>query len=81
MLVTVEEGAVGGFGAQVLHAMAEDGLLDRGLKIRSLALPDRFIDHDSPQKMYDAAGLNAAQIVATILAALDRDARGLLHRA
>ncbi len=81
MLVTVEEGAVGGFGSQVLHAMAEDGLLDRGLKIRSLALPDRFIDHDSPQKMYDAAGLNAAQIVATILSALDRDARGLLHRA
>jgi 1-deoxy-D-xylulose-5-phosphate synthase len=61
--------------------MAEDGLLDHGLKVRSLALPDRFIDHDSPQKMYDAAGLNASQIVATILTALDRDARGKLHRA
>jgi 1-deoxy-D-xylulose-5-phosphate synthase len=75
MLVTVEEGAVGGFGAQVLHAMAAEGLLDRGLKIRSLTLPDSFLDHDSPQKMYDAAGLNAKQIVANVLAALGRDAR------
>jgi 1-deoxy-D-xylulose-5-phosphate synthase len=56
----------------VLHALAEDGLLDRGLRIRTLALPDRFLDHDSPQKMYDAAGLNARQIVDTILATLDR---------
>jgi 1-deoxy-D-xylulose-5-phosphate synthase len=75
MLVTVEEGAVGGFGAQVLHAMAAEGLLDRGLKIRSLTLPDAFLDHDSPQKMYDAAGLNAKQIVANVLAALGRDVR------
>jgi 1-deoxy-D-xylulose-5-phosphate synthase len=56
----------------LLHALAEDGLLDRGLRIRTLALPDRFLDHDSPQKMYDAAGLNARQIVDTILATLDR---------
>jgi 1-deoxy-D-xylulose-5-phosphate synthase len=72
VLVTVEEGAIGGFGSHVLHALAEDGLLDRGLRIRTLALPDRFLDHDSPQKMYDAAGLNARQIVDTILATLDR---------
>jgi 1-deoxy-D-xylulose-5-phosphate synthase len=72
VLVTVEEGAIGGFGSHLLHALAEDGLLDRGLRIRTLALPDRFLDHDSPQKMYDAAGLNARQIVDTILATLDR---------
>jgi 1-deoxy-D-xylulose-5-phosphate synthase len=73
VLVTVEEGAVGGFGAHVLQALAAEGLLDRGLKIRTLTLPDRFIDQDSPQKMYDAAGLNAKQIVETILSALDRE--------
>jgi uncharacterized protein YjbI with pentapeptide repeats len=76
-----QQGGGNGFGSQVLHAMAEDGLLDRGLKIRSLVLPDRFLDHDSPQKMYDAAGLNAAQIVATILAALDRQSHAQRHLA
>jgi len=73
VLVTVEEGSVGGFGAHVLQAMAEEGLLDNGLKVRTLHLPDVFIEHDSPQKMYDAAGLNARQIVDRVLDALGRE--------
>jgi 1-deoxy-D-xylulose-5-phosphate synthase len=67
MLITVEEGAMGGFGAFVLHALARNGLLDQGLKIRTLTLPDRFIEHDTPVRMYDEAGLNAAQIVRAAL--------------
>jgi len=72
VLITVEEGSMGGFGAMVLHDFAAVGLLDRGLKIRTLALPDRFIDHDAPAKQYDEAGLNASGIIATALAALGR---------
>jgi 1-deoxy-D-xylulose-5-phosphate synthase len=63
VVLTVEEGSTGGFGALVLHDFAASGLLDRGMKIRTLLLPDRFIDHDSPTKQYDMAGLNADQIV------------------
>ena len=74
VLITVEEGAVGGFGSHVLQFLATEGLLDRGVKIRPMVLPDLFIDHDKPEKMYDQAGLNAAQIVATALAALGSDA-------
>ncbi len=74
MLITVEEGALGGFGAFVLHTLARDGLLDRGLKIRTLTLPDRFIDHDTPARMYDEAGLNAAQIVRAALDGFGREA-------
>jgi 1-deoxy-D-xylulose-5-phosphate synthase len=73
VLVTVEEGAIGGFGSQVLQFLATDGLLDRGLKVRPMVLPDRFIDQDKPELMYDAAGLNAPQIVATVLATLGRE--------
>jgi 1-deoxy-D-xylulose-5-phosphate synthase len=73
VLITVEEGAIGGFGSQVLQFLATEGLLDRGLKVRPMALPDRFIDQDRPERMYDAAGLNAPQIVATVLATLGRD--------
>jgi 1-deoxy-D-xylulose-5-phosphate synthase len=62
VLITVEEGSVGGFGSHVLDFLARSGLLDRGLKIRPMALPDIFIDQDKPEKMYDIAGLNAAQI-------------------
>jgi 1-deoxy-D-xylulose-5-phosphate synthase len=72
VLVTIEEGAIGGFGSQVLHALATGGLLDHGLKVRPMVLPDSFIDHDSPGVQYDAAGLNARHIVATVLAALGR---------
>ena len=70
VVVTVEEGSVGGFGAMVLHDFASAGLLDRGLRIRTMTLPDRFLDQDAPIKQYEDAGLNAAQIVQTALAAL-----------
>ncbi|HYR67452.1 MAG TPA: transketolase C-terminal domain-containing protein, partial [Reyranella sp.] len=70
VFITVEEGAIGGFGSHVLQYLATAGLLDRGLKVRSMILPDHFIDHDKPQSQYDQAGLNAKQIVATALTAL-----------
>jgi len=76
VLITVEEGAVGGFAAHVLQYLATQGLLDSGLKIRPLTLPDRFIPHEKPQIQYDLAGLNAPQIVATAVAALGREAVG-----
>ena len=69
-LITIEEGAVGGFGAFVLHLLAQHGALDRGLKVRTLTLPDIFQDQDKPEAMYAAAGLNAEGVVATVLAAL-----------
>jgi 1-deoxy-D-xylulose-5-phosphate synthase len=72
VLITIEEGSIGGFGAQVLQHLAESGALDSGLKIRTMALPDIFIDHDAPFAQYEAAGLNASGIVATALAALGR---------
>ncbi len=75
VLITLEEGAIGGFASQVLHYLAISGLLDRGLKVRPMCLPDRFLDHDTPEKMYAAAGLDAPHIVAAVLAALGRDAR------
>ena len=73
VLITLEEGAMGGFGAFVLHYLAREGALDRGLKIRTLTLPDLFQDHDSPAAMYSAAGLDADGIVRTALAALGRN--------
>ena len=73
VLVTIEEGSRGGFGAFVLHLLAEKGALDRGLKIRTMTLPDVFLDHDSPFAMYDAARLNARHITATVLDALGRE--------
>lgn len=73
VLLTLEEGAMCGFGALVLHELAATGRLDRGLKIRTLCLPDRLIDHDTPQRQYAAAGLNADQIVAAALAALGQE--------
>jgi len=72
LLVTVEEGAVGGFGSMVMQHLAWRGLLDGRLKVRPMTLPDRLIDHDSQPKQYEAAGLNAPHIVATVLGALDR---------
>ena len=69
-LITVEEGAVGGFGAFVLHALAEHGALDRGLKVRTLTLPDIFQDQDKPEVMYAQAGLDADGIVRAALTAL-----------
>ena len=73
VLVTIEEGAVGGFGSHVLQFLGADGLLDRGMKIRAMTLPDFFVAHDSPAKQYEAAGLTAPDIVATALAALGLD--------
>src|SRR5690606_31675533 len=69
-LITVEEGAMGGFGAFVLQALAGHGALDRGLKIRTLVLPDVFQDQDKPEAMYAQAGLDADGIVRAALAAL-----------
>jgi 1-deoxy-D-xylulose-5-phosphate synthase len=70
VLITVEEGAVGGFAAHVLQYLATAGLLDQGLKVRPMVLPDRFIDHAAPAKQYAEAGLDAAHIVSTALSAL-----------
>ncbi|MDR6263417.1 1-deoxy-D-xylulose-5-phosphate synthase [Roseobacter sp. N2S] len=66
-LITIEEGAIGGFGSHVAQFLAEEGVFDRGLKFRSMVLPDTFIDQSSPLKMYDVAGMNAPQIEAKVL--------------
>ena len=78
VLITVEEGAIGGFAAHVMQYLALEGLLDGGVKIRPLTLPDYFIDHDGPEKMYETAGLDAKSIVATALNALGREREGSL---
>jgi 1-deoxy-D-xylulose-5-phosphate synthase len=70
ILVTVEEGAIGGFATQVLHFLAHEGLLESGLKVRPLVLPDAFTDHGKPEKMYAEAGLDSSGIVRTVFAAL-----------
>ncbi len=81
VLITIEEGSIGGFGSHVLQFLAREGLLDHGLKIRPMMLPDRFIDHEAPARQYDEAGLNAPHIVATALAALGRNDLSLPVRA
>jgi len=73
VLVTVEEGSIGGFGSYVLQELAEQGLLDQGLRIRCMILPDLFIDQDSPAAMYASAGLDARAIVAKVFEALGKD--------
>jgi 1-deoxy-D-xylulose-5-phosphate synthase len=73
VVITIEEGAIGGFGAFVLHHLAMTGQLDHGLKIRTMVLPDVFLEHDSPVAQYETAGLNARHIVATALSALGRE--------
>jgi len=70
VLITIEEGAAGGFGALTMQHLAKQGLLDRGLKLRPMTLPDRLIDHNAPARQYEEAGLTASHIVATALAAL-----------
>ncbi len=70
VLITIEEGAIGGFATHVMHDLAHAGLLESGVKFRPMTLPDFFIDHDAPQKQYDVAGLNARHIVSQALAAL-----------
>ena len=74
VLLTVEEGSIGGFGTHVLQTLADHGALDRGLKVRTLVLPDTFIDHDTPAAMYAQAGLDAKGIVAKTFEALGKDA-------
>ena len=71
--VTVEEAAIGGFGAHVLTMASDEGLIDAGLKLRTMRLPDTFLDQDSPARQYDEAGLNAPHIVDTVLKALRRN--------
>jgi 1-deoxy-D-xylulose-5-phosphate synthase len=75
VLVTVEEGSVGGFGAFVMQLLSDHGALDRGLKIRTMVLPDEFIDQDSPAAMYARAGLDAKGVVAKVFEALGKDVR------
>ncbi|MBY8974716.1 1-deoxy-D-xylulose-5-phosphate synthase [Rhodobacteraceae bacterium NNCM2] len=71
-IVTIEEGAVGGFSSQVLHLLAHEGLLDQGLRIRPMVFPDIFIDQDSPAKMYEIAAMQASDIVAQAMLALGK---------
>ncbi|MDF2811478.1 MAG: 1-deoxy-D-xylulose-5-phosphate synthase, partial [Microvirga sp.] len=74
VLITVEEGSVGGFGSYVLNLLAEKGVLDRGgVKVRSMVLPDVYLDHDKPERLYAKAGLDAAGIVAKVFEALGHE--------
>ena len=75
VLITVEEGTVGGFGTYVLQTLAEHGVLDSGLKVRAMVLPDVFIDQDAPAVMYAKAGLDAKGIVAKVFEVLGKDVR------
>ncbi len=77
VVVTLEEGSIGGLGAHVLTFASDKGLTDAGLKIRTMRLPDLFLDHDAPDKQYDQAGLNAPQIVDTVLKALRHNSAGV----
>jgi 1-deoxy-D-xylulose-5-phosphate synthase len=67
VMITIEEGSIGGFGSHVKNLLAEKGIFDKGLNFRSMTLPDTFIEQDSPKKMYEFAGLNASQISKKIL--------------
>ena len=77
VLITVEEGSVGGFGSHVLHFLAHEGLLDNGLKVRPLVLPDEFTDQAKPESMYANAGLDTAGIVRAVFAALGAASRAV----
>jgi len=79
--VTIEEGAIGGLGAHVLTLASDEGLIDAGLKLRTMRLPDRFQDQDKPEKQYEEAGLDADAIVATVLTALRRNSVGVIEGA
>jgi 1-deoxy-D-xylulose-5-phosphate synthase len=78
VLITMEEGAIGGFASHVMQFLALEGLLDSGLKIRPMTLPDFFIDQDSPERMYETAGLDTKSIVAAALNALGREEEALV---
>ncbi len=79
--VTVEEASIGGFGAHILTMASDEGLIDAGLKLRTLRLPDTFQEHDNPMKQYDDAGLNAPQIVEAVLKALRMNSIGVVDEA
>jgi 1-deoxy-D-xylulose-5-phosphate synthase len=81
VLVTIEEGSIGGFGSYVMQTLAEHGALDTGLKVRAMVLPDTFIDQDSPNAMYAKAGLDTKGIVAKVFEALGREKIGVIKRA
>tara|TARA_B100000575_G_C22943361_1_gene545934 strand:- start:339 stop:878 length:540 start_codon:yes stop_codon:yes gene_type:complete len=70
IMITIEEGSIGGFGSHVKNLLSEKGIFDNGLKFRSMILPDKFIEQDSPKKMYELAGLNSSQISKKILEVL-----------
>jgi 1-deoxy-D-xylulose-5-phosphate synthase len=74
VLITVEEGSIGGFGSLVLQTLSDHGAVDKGLKVRCMVLPDTFIDQDSPAAMYAKAGLDAKGIVIKVFEALGREA-------
>lgn len=74
VLITIEEGSIGGFGSHVLNFLAHEGLLESGVKVRPLAMPDRFIGHAKPERMVEDAGLDAPAIVRTVFAALGQQA-------
>ncbi len=74
LLITIEEGSIGGFGSHVMSLLSESGALDGGLKVRTMTLPDRFQDQDKPERLYAAAGLDAKAIVAKALAAFEAGA-------
>jgi 1-deoxy-D-xylulose-5-phosphate synthase len=74
MLVTVEEGAIGGFGSHVLHMLADENLFGSGLVLKTMILPDVFQDHDDPHRQYDTARLNAPDIVRVVEAAMAQSA-------
>jgi len=74
VMITIEEGSIGGFGSYVLQTLADNGTLDRGIKFRAMVLPDVFIDQDSPNAMYAKAGLDAKGIVTKVFEVLGKDA-------
>jgi len=81
VVITIEEGAIGGLGAHVLTYASDEGLTDTGLKVRTMRLPDIFIDHDSPEKQYAEAGLDADAIVAKVLSALKHNGAAISEKA
>ena len=76
VMISIEEGSIGGFGGYVMQTLADAGVFDRGLRFRSMVLPDTFIDHDSPNAMYAKARLDAKGIVAKVFEALGKNAVG-----
>jgi 1-deoxy-D-xylulose-5-phosphate synthase len=80
VLITLEEGSIGGFGSHVLQLLSDRGALDQGLKVRAMIFPDQFIDQDKPERMYAQTGLDAPGIVAKVFEVLQRDSRVVQNR-